>query len=267
MTVSNGSTLGTASGILAKLAVLAIDNAGTVELAVVNANAYGLLDERSLISTTAEGGTGTADSGTVIYSTIARTSVPFRIVGYVESTQATAGAYVTAPSNIAGMGGAIVPQPTPTITSGTVVSPTSGTGVTFTGIPSWVKRITIMIGGLTYSTSLQTSIQIGSGSLSTSGYTSVGAVIVGAAVGISSQTSGFNTHGAYTGPISGQVVLTLLNSATNLWTASGLISHGQPAMQQTSGYIALAGSLDRVAINTVAGTATLSAGSVNILYE
>lgn len=104
------------------MAVLAIDNAGTVELAVVNVNAYGLLDERSLISTTAEGGTGTADSGTVIYSTTARTSVPFRIVGYVELTQATAGAYATAPSNIAGMGGAIVPQPTPVITSGTAVS-------------------------------------------------------------------------------------------------------------------------------------------------
>ena len=112
MTVSNGSTLGAVNGVLSKLAVLAIDNAGTVELAVVNANASGLFDERSLISTTAEGGTGTADSGTVIYSTTARTSVPFRIVGYVESSQATAGAYVTAPSNIAGMGGAIVPQST-----------------------------------------------------------------------------------------------------------------------------------------------------------
>jgi hypothetical protein len=82
MTVSNGSTLGTSSGALSRFAVLAIDNAGTVELAVVNANTYGLLDERVLISTTAEGGTGTADSGTVIYSTTARTSVPFRVVGY-----------------------------------------------------------------------------------------------------------------------------------------------------------------------------------------
>ena len=112
MTVSNGSTLGTVSAVASKLAVLAIDNAGTVELAVVNANYSGQLDERNLISTTAEGGTGTADSGIVIYSTTARTSVPFRIVGYIESTQATAGAYATAPSNIAGMGGAIVPQST-----------------------------------------------------------------------------------------------------------------------------------------------------------
>jgi hypothetical protein len=107
MTVSNGSTLGTSSGALSRFAVLAIDNAGTVELAVVNANTYGLLDERVLISTTAEGGTGTADSGTVIYSTTARTSVPFRVVGYVESTQATAGAYASSPSNIAGASSSI----------------------------------------------------------------------------------------------------------------------------------------------------------------
>jgi hypothetical protein len=152
-------------------------------------------------------------------------------------------------------------------TLATAVAPTSGTGVTFTGIPSWVKRITILIAGLTYSTSIKTSIQIGSGSLSTSGYTSVGAVIVASVVGQSNETTGFNTHSAYAGPISGQIVLTLLNSATNLWVGSGFISHGLPAMQQTSGYIALAGVLDRVAINTAAGTATLSAGSVNILYE
>ena len=152
-------------------------------------------------------------------------------------------------------------------TLATAVAPTSGTGVTFTGIPSWVKRITILIAGLTYSTSIKTSIQIGSGSLSTSGYTSVGAVIVAGVVGQSNETTGFNTHAAYAGPISGQIVLTLLNSATNLWVGSGFIAHGLPAMQQTSGYIALAGVLDRVAINTAAGTATLSAGSVNILYE
>jgi hypothetical protein len=81
--------------------VIAIDNAGTVELAIVNSLTYGAFDEGLLISTTAEGGVGGADSGTVIYSTSARTNVPFRVVGYVYSTQATAGSWATAPSNIA----------------------------------------------------------------------------------------------------------------------------------------------------------------------
>jgi len=41
----------------------------------------------------------------VIYSTTARTSLPFRVVGYIQSTQATAGTWATAPSTIQGQGG------------------------------------------------------------------------------------------------------------------------------------------------------------------
>jgi hypothetical protein len=103
--VSSGSTLGTVSGQQSRIIVLAIDNAGTVELAVVNLAGGNNLDETTLISTTAEGGAGGADSATTIYSTTARSNVPFRVVGYVESTQATAGTWATAPSTIQGAGG------------------------------------------------------------------------------------------------------------------------------------------------------------------
>lgn len=103
--VSSGSTLGTVSAIQNRLAVVAIDNAGTVELAVVNLSGGTNLDETGLISTTAEGGAGAADSATVVYSTTARSNVPYRVVGYVESTQATAGTWATAPSTIQGYGG------------------------------------------------------------------------------------------------------------------------------------------------------------------
>jgi hypothetical protein len=88
-----------------RIVVLALDNAGTIELAVVNISGGTNLDETTLISTTAEGGAGAADSATVVYSTTARTSLPFRVVGYVESTQATAGTWATAPSTIQGYGG------------------------------------------------------------------------------------------------------------------------------------------------------------------
>ena len=47
--------------------------------------------------------TGTAGIG--IYSTSAITSSPFRVVGYVESTQATAGTWATTPSTLQGYGG------------------------------------------------------------------------------------------------------------------------------------------------------------------
>lgn len=105
LVISSGSTLGTTSGVASRIVVLAIDNAGTVELAAVNLAGGVNLDEAGVISTTAEGGSGAADSATVIYSTTARTNVPYRVVGYVDSTQATAGTWATAPSLIQGSSG------------------------------------------------------------------------------------------------------------------------------------------------------------------
>jgi len=103
--VSSGSTLGTVSGNQSRIVVLALDNAGTVELAVVNIAGGNDLTETGVISTTAEGGVGAADSASTIYSTTARSGVAYRVVGYIESTQATAGTWATAPSTIQGYGG------------------------------------------------------------------------------------------------------------------------------------------------------------------
>ena len=103
--VSSGSTLGTVSTVQSRIVVLALDNAGTVELAVVNIAGGTNLTETGLISTTAEGGAGAADSASVVYSTTARTNVAYRVVGYVESTQTTAGTWATTPSTIQGCGG------------------------------------------------------------------------------------------------------------------------------------------------------------------
>lgn len=103
--VSSGSTLGTVNAQAARLVIIAIDNAGTVELAVTNLSGGVNLDETTLLTTTAEGGVGAADSANVVYSTTARTSVPFRVVGFVDITEATAGTWATAPSMIQGIGG------------------------------------------------------------------------------------------------------------------------------------------------------------------
>ncbi|WP_025859038.1 hypothetical protein [Pseudomonas sp. CHM02] len=103
LVIPSGATLGTANATLERLMLLAIDNAGTVELAVVNASGGVNLDETGLISTTAI--SAGATSASVIYSTTARTNVPYRVVGFEESTQAVAGTWATAPSKIQGAGG------------------------------------------------------------------------------------------------------------------------------------------------------------------
>lgn len=103
VTIPSTATLGTVSAVQSQIVVLAINNAGTVELAVVNIAGGTNLDETTLISTTTIGVGST--SASTAYSTTGRSSVAFRVVGVIISTQAIAGTWITAPSTIQGMGG------------------------------------------------------------------------------------------------------------------------------------------------------------------
>ena len=263
VTVSSGSTLGTVSGVESRIAVVAIDNAGTVELAVVNSLGYGPFDERLLINTTAEGGVGAADSATVFYSTSARTSVAFRVVGYIYSTQATAGAWASAPSNVNNDGANKVQ----TLTSGTAVATTSGTSVDFTGIPPAVKRITIMLVGVSTSAGSQLLVQLGSGSFTTSGYSesvSVASAQTNTVQSVNSTAGCILYSGSASEVTQVHMVFTLVSGNTWLSTHSGARSGWGLA---GSAYVTLGGVLDRLRLTTVSGTDTFDAGSVNILYE
>lgn len=103
LVVPSGATLGTVSGQAARLMLLAIDNAGVVELAVVNLAGGTNLDETTLISTTAISAASTAEN--VVYSTDGRANVPFRVVGFIDILETTAGIWGAAPTTIQGQGG------------------------------------------------------------------------------------------------------------------------------------------------------------------
>ena len=103
VTVPSSATLGTISAQQAQLVIVALNNAGTVELAVVNIAGGTNLDECGLINTTAI--SAGSSSPTVVYSTTARTNVAYRVVGFVNITEATAGTWATAPTTIQGVGG------------------------------------------------------------------------------------------------------------------------------------------------------------------
>lgn len=139
LVISSGSTLGQVDGQASRLYVYAIDNAGTVELAVSGT----FYEENQLISTTAEGGAGAADSRTVIYSTTARSNVPFRLIGTIDNTQTTAGTWASAGTTLAvGNKNTTVTKYAPTIQRFT----TATTGTYYT--PAGVKYLRIkMVGG------------------------------------------------------------------------------------------------------------------------
>jgi len=105
MNISAGSTLGTISGQSQRIIVLALNVNGVIKPAVVNENCGINLDETGLISTTAEGGAGAADSATVVYSDAAYSNVPYRVVGFFDSTQVTAGTWAASATTVQGFGG------------------------------------------------------------------------------------------------------------------------------------------------------------------
>jgi hypothetical protein len=86
--VPSGATLGHNDALSDHIYLYAIDNAGTIELAVSSSNHW---DEGQRITTTAIG-TGSDDAATM-YSTTSRTNVAFRLIGRLLSNQTTAGTW------------------------------------------------------------------------------------------------------------------------------------------------------------------------------
>ena len=153
------------------------------------------------------------------------------------------------------------------LTAGTAVASTSGTSIDFTSIPSWVKRITVMFSGVSTNGTSNLLVQIGSGSVTTSGYASRVAYFQGATLGGGNETAGilFATWAA-ANTQSGAMTLTLLGS--NTWVATGYLADSGSNSSATGGTSpALGGALDRVRITTTGGTQTFDAGTINILYE
>ena len=153
------------------------------------------------------------------------------------------------------------------ITSGTAVESTSGTSIDFTGIPSWVKRITVMFSGVSTSGSSQPIVQIGSGSVQTTGYLSGSGTVAGAnQTGFASSTVGFVVIiSNASATISGHMTITLMGS--NIYVSSHAVKHLVTNISSGGGDVTLSGTLDRIRITTTNGTDTFDAGSINILYE
>lgn len=155
-----------------------------------------------------------------------------------------------------------------TLTSGTAVS-ASGTSVTFSSIPAWVKRITVLSQGLSTNGTSNIQIQLGtSGGFVTSGY--LGSCSFAGATnscGGSNFTAGLPLGTNGSGDVRhGSVVIN--NITSNTWVATGISAQSNNTYSQFSGgSIVLSGTLTQLKIMTANGTDTFSAGTFNILYE
>jgi hypothetical protein len=149
----------------------------------------------------------------------------------------------------------------------TSVASTSGTSIDFTGIPSWAKRITIMFNGVSTNGSSGKIVQIGSGSIVTSGYTSSDCYVINSNnSGGANSTAGFLFGGNGAGDIiGGHMIITLLSG--NTYISSNVLGFSNATSTFGGGYVTANGVIDRVRITTANGTDTFDAGSINIMYE
>ena len=153
-------------------------------------------------------------------------------------------------------------------TLGTAVASTSGTSIDFTSLPSWIKRITVMFKNVSTNGSSNKQIQLGAGSVTTTGYQSSSSLIFGAnSCTLASVTTGFLIRSdVATDELSGHYVFTSFGS--NSWIGSSVVADQSTSrVWQGAGRIDLGGTLDRIRITTVNGTDTFDLGSINILYE
>jgi hypothetical protein len=153
------------------------------------------------------------------------------------------------------------------ITAATAQATTSGTNIDFTSIPSWVKRVTVMLNDVSTNGTSNILVQLIATTAVTSGYNSLATSTNAAASATTTSSAGFIVAavGAASDLASGSAIIT--NVTGNTWVYQSCTSASGANRGTTgSGNVALASTLTGVRLTTVSGD-TFDAGSVNVFYE
>ena len=157
----------------------------------------------------------------------------------------------------------------------TAQATTSGTSIDFTGLPAWVKRITVMLYDVSLSGTSNLVFRLGdSGGIEITGYSS-GSTSVSNSTTNTTNGNGAteNTSITAAGAVStaatvyqGHCFMTQLDNTR--WVISGILyATSINRVIQFAGRSSLTTTLTQVRITTSNGTDTFDAGSINIIYE
>lgn len=148
-----------------------------------------------------------------------------------------------------------------------VQNSTSGTSIDFTAIPSWVKRITVMLSGVSTNGTSPVIVQLGdSGGIETTGYLGYSFEIKATPVGLATSSGIVLNSPAANSTCDG--ILTIVNLTSNTWVANYIGGDGVGLVCNMAGVSkALSGTLDRIRLTTSGGVNTFDAGNINIMYE
>jgi hypothetical protein len=158
------------------------------------------------------------------------------------------------------------------IVLGTAVTSTSGTSIDFTGIPSWAKRVTVMLNNVSANNFGRIFIQLGTGGTpTTSGYVSNYNYISTNNATVRSNnlvTSAFPLFADEAGDATtGVAVFTLLTGNTWMGIGGSLIVGPNAGSGNSFMSVSLAGALNMIRVTTSTGTPTFDSGTINIMWE
>jgi hypothetical protein len=150
------------------------------------------------------------------------------------------------------------------IVTDTVKSAT-GTAVNFTGIPSWVKRVTIMFRDLSTNGTSAPIVQLGHILVVTSGYLGACSNAGGVA---SNFSSGFIFAVNHTAANILHGTMTIENISGNNWVETSIIGLSEAAgVRLGAGSTSILSTLQSIRVTTTNGSDSFDGGTINISYE
>jgi hypothetical protein len=155
------------------------------------------------------------------------------------------------------------------ITRGTAVATTSGTSVDFTSIPSTVKRITVMLSGVSTNGTSPIILQLGdAGGVETTADYLGSAGELRSTPDVDLFTTGFGLSQSPSASDLLYGIATIVNISGNVWIYSFIGGSSTVVNNYIGGGSkTLTATLDRIRLTTSGGVNTFDAGSVNIMYE
>jgi len=168
LTAPLGATFGMSANNISNLVPLFLYNNGTPALGLVNPIGFNF-DESQLLNTTVLN--ATSNTAGVVYTTTALNLTPFKQASLIEVNQSAAGNWSGAIRRVTPVGGNVQAGRFQYIQF-PAINTTSGVSQDQINIPTWAKKITVGFSGVSTSGTSTVQLQLGNGSIVTSGYLS-----------------------------------------------------------------------------------------------
>lgn len=150
----------------------------------------------------------------------------------------------------------------------TAQTASSNTSFDFTGIPTWVNRVTVMGRSLSTTGTSPITLRIGDGAIVATGYLGAISQFSAAAVTTINATTGCDVQQAVAAASVYRFRAVIERVSGNSWLIAGNGSFSSGTTTTNFGSeLTLTGALDRLRLTTLGGTDTFDAGDISISWE